>query len=159
MSKKRWTHKKLNQLADLVEVLALQVQQMQGQIGLLSHQVEQTCLRLDRLTEVMHAADVTQPTPAIESTSITESDSSRLTRIEFKLNQIELRLNQGELRLNRGDGRLDRLEARLQVLEGRQEQVASVLPPIRMDDSDEIEDEPDEVLWDFLDPVERGRRF
>lgn len=146
MATDRWSDKRLSQLADLIERLATQVQQLHGQVGQVSQQVEQTCLRVDQLTATIRSSNASSnASPAVSGATpdvFASVDTART--ISNDLMRLEARLEQ--------------LDRRVKGLE-HPPVAAPLLQPavVAHTDDDEIEDEPDEVLWDFLDPAERGR--
>ncbi len=136
MPSERWTSKKLNRLADGVDQLMAQVQQMQLQIVHLSDRVDRTCNSLDRLVNALQNAKSTQPEPI--ETPANDALNSRMQQMEQQLHQLS--------------DRVKSLERRELTLSPPQ------LQPVLIED-DDVEDEPDEILWDFLEPSERMNRL
>lgn len=144
MSTKRWTKKKLNRLADVVSQLTIQVQQMQLQMVQLSDRVDRTCHSLDGLVNALQQGPAKQPEPNPSPTDAALTNAALNARFQ----QMEQQIQQ--------------LGDRVKALERRE--LTMLPPPIQppvqpmLMEDDDIEDEPDEILWDFLEPSERMNR-
>lgn len=134
----RWTDQKLDKLADAVERLADQMQQMHRQIGHLGNRVEQTCTSADSLVAVIS----TQPMP-LETTYLADASDVPPTDWLDRLATLE----QQVLQLTEQVKHLERRAA------------ANLNPSITLAGptapfvDDDVDDEPDEILWDFIEPT------
>lgn len=128
MATEQWTDDKLDKLANVVNQLVNQVQQLTHQSSQLGAQLERTTQSLDALVSAM----------TVDRGSLTKPQSfkpetdwlSRLTMLEELVHH---------------------LTQRIQYLERRELAVSTVPAPALIED-DDIEDAPDEILWDFMEP-------
>lgn len=139
----RWTDARLDKLADGVEKLIEQLHQVSDQISDQITQngsrIERTCERVDAFIEGKHD-DERSSSASVEPAHLLD----RLTVLESQMQQ---------------------LMQRVQYLERREvSQLAIQVQPGIMaeetesnDIDDDVEDEPDEILWDFFDPSERQK--
>lgn len=142
MSSDRWSTKKLDRLADVVSQLAIQVQQMNLQIVQLGDRVDRTCTSLDGLVNTL------QNSKSTESVSPQPADFTQYSGVQALQQQLQQLTQQ-----------LSQLSDRVKVLEHRGLTTSSPtlqpLTTIEDEIEDDIEDEPDEILWDFMDPAEQ----
>lgn len=135
MAIERWTDDKLDTLADTVDRLANQVQQ-------LSFQMEQVGARLERTTQSL---DALVNAIATDRASLTEAKPDRLPTPDPKADWSS--------RLTLLEGQMQHLTQRIQYLEQRERAVNTVpATPIVLIEDDDMEDTPDEILWDFMEP-------
>lgn len=124
-----WTNERLNQLADSVERLTDLVQQMGSQIGQLGQRVEQTRSSVDDLVNVV---TISMPPTFRAPANLNPPDKQldRLAALEQQMQQLTQRVKSLE------------------------QQLVSVPSPmtVPLELDEEIEDEPDEILWDFIEP-------
>lgn len=125
---KQWTNKKLSKLAETVSQFASQLELLQEQVSQMNQTVAYSSGRIDTLIQVLAGQSDLPSDPAIRTEAVVESD-----RLEAITTQVQ------------------QLNYRLQILERRELSQAAVGLLESIED-EEIEDEPDEVLWDFIEP-------
>jgi chaperonin cofactor prefoldin len=140
----QWTDERLNKLANTVERLAEQMQQMHQRIDQLGDQIEQTCSNADSLMTAIS----TQPM-LVETTYLDDSSDSpsvdwvaRLATVEQQMQQLTEQIKHLERRLtaNFNPSNLNLANFNRSV-------------PTAPFAEDDVDDEPDEVLWDFIEPT------
>lgn len=135
MAIERWTDDKLDTLADTVDRLVNQVQQ-------LSFHMEQVGARLERTTQSL---DALVNAIATDRASLTEAKPDRLPTPDPRADWSS--------RLTLLEGQMQHLTQRIQYLEQRERAVNTVpATPIVLIEDDDMEDTPDEILWDFMEP-------
>jgi hypothetical protein len=139
MTIERWTDERLDKLADGMERLIGQLHrvshQMSDQISQLGNRIEQTCDRVDALIEGKQDNDPSRP--AAPPSHLLD----RLTVLESQMQQLMQRVQY-----------LERREVSQLAI---QVQPRGVAAEDEMDD--DVEDEPDEILWDFFNPSEQQK--
>lgn len=140
MTIERWTDERLDKLADGVERLVGQLEQLGEQIRLLGNRIEQTCDRVDALVEGKPDRNQSAPAVAPQPSSQSSPLSGRVTTLEAQMQQLTQRVQYLERR------EVVHLAAQVQPI-----------PVIGEDEDDGVEDEPDEILWDFFDPSEQQK--
>jgi hypothetical protein len=151
VSIERWTDERLDKLADGVEQVVGQLDRLGNQISLLGNRIEQTCNRVDAFVESKH--DSIQSSPLTDkqlsdqfSTQSNHQSSpllDRVTTLESQMQQLMQRVQYLERR------EVAHLTAQVQAVTG--------VGAVGDDEDDGIEDEPDEILWDFFDPSEQRK--
>ncbi len=138
MTNQQWTEERLSRLAD-------QVEQIGSQLGELGNRVEQICGSVDRLVALMTTSLPAASTSAKEIASPPEPlqlSLTRLTALEAQVQQLTQRLSD-----------LERQHV-TQVAESSAQERTSLIGLAELED-EEIDDEPDEILWDFMEPSDR----
>lgn len=142
MSIEQWTDQKLDKLADIVDRLVRQVDRLSSQIDQLGSRLERTADSVDALIGVIQpqmgssSEAITHPTDPPTDPSIDPSIdwATRVSALEAQMQQ---------------------LTQRVQGLE--RSQFISHVPRSGIPlEEEEIEDEPDEILWDFIEPDSPG---
>lgn len=140
----QWTDERLDKLANTVERLAEHMQQMHHQIEQLGNRVEQTCSRADSLV----AAISSQPMPletiyvADPSDGLPPADwFTRLATVEQQMQQLTEQIKHLERRFA--------ATLKPSNLNCSNFNLSVPTPPFGEDD---VDDEPDEILWDFIEP-------
>lgn len=150
MAIERWTDQRLDKLAESMERLIGQLHLLGNQISQVGNRVEQTCNRVDTFVDLGRA----DPSPSADSN---HPAPNRHRSVEQTVGQTVDQSSYPLDRLTALESQMQQLTQRVQYLE-RREVVLSpqVLPALAVEEED-IEDEPDEILWDFLDPAERQK--
>jgi outer membrane murein-binding lipoprotein Lpp len=134
----RWTDQKLDKLADIVDRLVSQADRLSSQIDQLGSRLERTADSIDALIGVVQPQMGSVP-EAVANPTDPQTDPSidwvaRVSALEAQVQQ---------------------LAQRVQGLE--RNQFISHVPHSGITlEEEEIEDEPDEILWDFMEPDSPG---
>jgi CII-binding regulator of phage lambda lysogenization HflD len=134
----QWNDEKLNKLAEIVNHLAGQLQQISNQVTQLGYRVEQMRSSVDHLVSVIETYSFPQQEVVSRTPNLQKQDwLDRLTQLEEQVNHLSNRIKY-----------LERQDAAFKM----------PIQPTFVVDEDEIEDEPDEILWDFMEPSTQDKR-
>lgn len=136
---KLWTDKKLHKLTDRVDQLTVQVQQMGAQMSELGQRIDQTRGSIDQLVDLIR-------------TNLSQSEGVMTPSQQHDRQQHDRQLSDLLNRFNQIEQQMLHLSNRVNYLESRN--ATSMFPQTQpVFSEDEIEDEPDEILWDFMEPA------
>jgi hypothetical protein len=145
VASQEWTDERLNHLATQVEKISIELSQ-------LGQRVEQVCSSVDRLVTAITVS------PTVTAPTVVPTGSTGLQKPVQLMNQLsaQVPIPQSQEWLSR----LSALEAQVQQLTQQLGYLERRLPagitvgmtaPALVEEED-IDDEPDEILWDFMEP-------